>query len=222
MVGLLFDISNAIWLALLRVSDSFVSALPAVFAAIVLIAVGYLIGWVVKKFVVKLFESTKVDDWVRENNLSHAIGDKRISEIGGSIVKWYVFFVFIKQAVSLISLSVISEVLGLWINLGLLVIAAAVVILGGLIIARYIRNAIEATKHHFSKIVGLIVEVTIVYIALVMGVKMIGLPTEMLEFAFMIAFAGFVFCVALIFGISFGFAMRSEAKIIIKGLKKKN
>ncbi len=221
MADFVSDSLNSGVLAFEQLGSAFTSQLPLIFAAIILIVAGFVIGTLAKLFVIRLLKSMHLDDWIVENKLSNSIGNKKISEIGGSVVKWYVFFVFLKQAVSLVSLSTISEVLGFWINFGLTVIAAVVVIIAGLIIARYVRNAIELTSHSFRKIAGLVIEVAIVYVAVVMGIKMIGLPTEMLEWAFLVAFAGFVFALALIFGLSFGLAMQDEAKIIIKELKKK-
>jgi len=221
MADIVSNVVNSIFAVPGQLGVAFAEQLPLIFAAAVLIIAGYVIGWLAKLFIVKLLKSFHLDDWIIENKLSNSIGNKKISEIGGSVVKWYVFFVFLKQAVTLVSLSTISEVLGFWINFSLTVIAAVVVVIAGLIIARYARNAIELTKHSFRKIAGLIVEVAIVYIAVVMGVKMIGLPTEMLEWAFLIAFGGFIFALALIVGLSFGFAMQDEAKIIVKELRKK-
>ncbi len=221
MVDFVSDPIGAVFGAFGQLSSAFIGQLPLIFAAIILIVAGFIIGWLAKLFVVRLLRSFHLDDWIVENKLSNSIGNKKITEISGSVLKWYVFFVFLKQAVSLVSLSTISEVLGFWINFGLTVIAAVVVIIAGLIIARYVRNAIELTTHSFRKIAGLIVEVAIVYVAVVMGIKMIGLPTEMLEWAFLIAFAGFILALALIVGLSFGLAMQGEAKIIIKELRKK-
>lgn len=207
--------------ALAQLGVTFVEALPSVFAAVLFIIVGYVLGWIIKFIVVRLLKSAHFDDWMKEQNLSNSIGNKKLSELGGSIVKWYIFFIFLKQAVELIRLVTLNEVLGFWINFALLVIGALVVILAGLIIARYIRNAIESTKHSMKKIAGLVVEVTIVYIAVVMGIRLIGLPTGMLESAFLIAFAGFVFCISIIIGLSFGLALKDEAKIVVKEVKKR-
>jgi hypothetical protein len=200
------------------VSASF-AALPSVFSAIVLILVGYIVGWIVKYLVIRLLKSAHFDDFVAEQHLGESIWNKNISQLAGSITKWYIFFVFLKQAIELVQLATINEVLGFWINFALLVIAAIVVILAGLIVARYVRNVIELSKSSIRKIAGLVVEITIVYIAVVMGIRLIGLPTGMLESAFMIAFAGFVLAISVAIGLSFGLALKDEARIVVKELK---
>jgi hypothetical protein len=220
-MDLVNDSFNAVLAAFSQLGAVFVLVLPSIIAALIFIVVGYFLGWIVKQLVVRLLKSAHFDDWMEEQNLSSSIANKKISQLGGSIVKWYIFFVFLKQAVELVKLVTLNEVLGFWINFALLVIAALVVILAGLIIARYIRNAIEATKSSMRKIAGLVVELTIVYIAVVMGIRLIGLPTAMLESAFLIAFAGFIFSISIVIGLSFGLALKDEAKVIVKEIKKR-
>lgn len=200
--------------------DAFVAALPSIFAAILFIVVGYVLGWVVKKVVVKFLKAADVDGWMKDQNLVSAIGGKKISELAGSILKWYIFFVFFKQAVELVNLLTLREAVGFWISYALLLIAAIVVIIGGLIIGRYARNAIGSTKHSLKHVAGLVIELTIVYISVVMGIRIVGLPTQLLEAAFLIAFAGFIIALSLAIGISFGFALKDEAKVVVKELKK--
>jgi len=220
MVDFVVESFNAVNGAFSQLVSAFVLSLPSIFAAILFIVIGYFLGWIVKQLVVRLLKSAHFDDWMQEQNLSNSIGNKKLSQLGGSIVKWYIFFVFLKQAVELVKLATLNEVLGFWINFALLLIAALVVIIAGLIIARYIRNAIESTKHSLRKISGIVIELTIVYITVVMSIRIIGLPTGMLESAFLIAFAGFIFSISIVIGLSFGLALKDEAKGIVKEIKK--
>ncbi|MFA5126115.1 MAG: hypothetical protein WC462_03885 [archaeon] len=222
MVDFISDTINAFSSALAQLNSSLISALPSIFAAIIFIIVGYFVGWLLKQLVIHLLKMAHFDDFMSEQRLVGSIWNKKISELSGSIVKWYIFFVFLKQAVELVQLSTINEVLGFWINFALLCLAALVVLIAGLIIARYIRNVIELSKNSAKKIAGLIVELTIVYIAVVMAIRIIGLPTGMLEAAFLIAFAGFILSLSIVIGLSFGFALKDEAKTIVKELKKRN
>jgi MFS family permease len=213
---------NAFLSALTQLGSSLVAALPNVFAAIIFIIVGYIVGWLLKKLVVHLLKSAHLDDFMSEQHLVGSIWNKKISELAGSIAKWYVFFVFLQQAVELVQLSTLNQVLGFWINFALLFLAALVVMIMGLIVARYVRNVIELSKNPVRKISGLVIELTIVYIAIVMSIRIIGLPAGMLESAFLIAFAGIILALSIAMGLGFGLALKDEAKVIIKELRKKN
>ncbi len=208
--------------AMTSVSQSFIGAVPSIFAAIILIIIGYLLGWIAKKIVSKALKSAGLDAWMEEQNLSDAIGNRKVSNIAGSIVKWYFLLIFLKQAVEITQLTTLDNVLGFWTTYLLVIIAGVIIVLAGLIAGRFVRNAIESSKNRFKRLVGLIVEVVIVYIALVMGIKLIGLPTELLEFTFLIGVLGFVLAISIAIGLSFGLAMKDEAKVLIREIKKKN
>jgi hypothetical protein len=209
----MFEIANAIW-------NLFLLSFPSLLTAIVFIIIGYIMGVVAKALIVRILNSMGLDDWFEEQNLLAAIGNKSFSEVAGTIAKWYLFFVFLKQAVELVNLITLNEVLGFWIQNVLLVIVAVGIVLIGLIIGRFARNAIEASKHSLRRVFGLGLELIIVYIAVVMGINILGLPTLLLELAFLIGLAGVVLSASLVIGIGFGLAMRDEAKNIIKELKK--
>ncbi len=207
------DLIASIW-------NPFLQILPNLLVAIIFVIVGYLIGIFAKMLIVRLFNKIGLDDWFEEQNLLAAIGNKNFSEIFGNIVKWYLFFVFLKQAVEIINLLTLNELLGFWIQYALMIIVAIGVVIGGLIIARFARNAIEATGHSMRRLFGLAVELMIAYVAFVMGISIIGLPTFLLESAFVIAFFGITFAVSLMIGLGFGLALKDEAKEVIKELKK--
>jgi hypothetical protein len=207
------DIFSSIWLA-------FLDILPNLVVAIAFIILGYILGLIAKAVIVRIFSLVGIDEWFEEQNLLAAIGNKNFSEIAGTIAKWYLFFIFIKQAVEIVNLVTLNQVLGFWIQYALLAIVAIGVIIGGLIIGRFARNAIEATGHSLRRVIGLMLELIIAYIAFVMGISIVGLPTYLLESAFIIAFFGMIFALSLMIGLGFGLALKDEAKTVIKELKK--
>ena len=142
MVDLISGVVDAVTLAFVSIGESFLNALPSIFAAVIFIAVGYIIGALAKAIVVKGLQQTKIDLWMEEQNLVGAIGNKEVSGIAGSIVKWYLFFIFLKQAVEIVQLATLNDFLGFWINYVLLLLGAVVVVLAGLIIGRYMLNSL--------------------------------------------------------------------------------
>jgi len=204
---------------LVAMVDALAMALPGLVWAIITILLGYVIGTAAKFILGKLLNKMGVDDWFEEQNLLGAVGNKNVSEVAGTIIKWYIFFIFLKQAVELVNLMTLNEVLGIWLFYAIQIIIAGVVVLAGMIIGRYARNAIEASGHSLGRVIGLVIELMVIYIAVVMGIRVINLPTQLLEMVFLIAFAGFVIAASLAIGISFGLALKEEARTIVKELK---
>lgn len=199
---------------------SAISMSSVLIGLIIFIIVGYIFGILAKILISKVLGVMGVDEWFEQQSLLAAIGNKNFSDVIGSIAKWYIFFIFLKQSVELVNLVTLNEVLGFWIQYALLLIVAIGVVIAGLIIGRFVRNAIETTTHSLKRIFGLVLELMIVYIAVVMAISILGLPTMLLEFAFLISLTGFVLSMSIMVGIGFGFALKDEAKSIIKEFKK--
>lgn len=101
--------------ALQNVTDQFVSYLPSLLAGIVLITVGWILGWVARRIVVQVVLVLRFDHLLRRfwwgtafakadvrNAVAEFIGD------GGFLV---VFLVFLNAALEALQLRVLSEVL---------------------------------------------------------------------------------------------------------------
>jgi hypothetical protein len=209
----LLDAGTQVW-------NSFVNFLPQLIGALVIIVVGWIVAKILKKIVVTLLEHSTLDKWVEEQNLTAAIGGKKISALMGTVVKWFVIAIFLSQAVSTFQLQVLGTFLAQLANYIVLFLVAVVIISIGLITGRYVRHAIEATDHNQKRVVGLILEVIVIYLSLVIGLQNLGLQVTVLVDLFRIAFTGFVLTVALVVGIGFGLAFKDEAKGLMGGFTK--
>ena len=188
---------------------------------ILLLAIGYVIGWLVKKLIVKLVESMRMDEWLEEQNLSSAIGGKTIASIIGSIVKWSIVALFLARAVKIFEFTAFQAKLEeLVLEIVPAIIIAVVIGLIGLIIGRYVRNLIEVSMTKFRKVLGFSVEILIIYMAIVIALKLAGIPVDILIEAFRIGFGGIVLALVIAVGMSFGLASVEDARKILKDIKK--
>ena len=111
-------------------------------SVVVIVLVGYIVAKVIKQIVIKLLQSTKIDQWVDEQNLTAAIGGREVSVLSGSIVKWWIVVVVLQQSLIVLQLDVLGGFLGALANYILLALVAMVMIIIGLLLARYARNEI--------------------------------------------------------------------------------
>ncbi len=151
----------------------FAQVVPDLILAIILVLIGWLVARIVKQVVIKILQSTKVDQWIDEQNLTAAIGGKEISAIAGSLTKWYIIGLFLAQAAELLSLATFKQYLtALFIEapgggtpVFFALLGAVVVMLVGLLIARYARNIIEATTFKLKRVAGILAEAIVVIFA---------------------------------------------------------
>ena len=189
-----------------------------------LVLIGYLIGSIFKIIVVRFVDSTRVNDWLEEQNIKTTIGGHTIAVILGSIVQWSVIALFLSQAALSLNLQVISGTLFyiattfIW---GILL--AFVIFTIGLLAGRYVRNMIEVSDSRFKHFFAVALEAIIVYMSIIMAIGVIRgadqkpiIPVDILHQTFLIAFGGIVLAAALAIGLSFGFALKDDAKDIIR------
>lgn len=210
-----------ITLALEKLAQSFIETLPILVGAIIIILFGYLVGKLVEHIIIKLMKKTSIDEWVDEQNLTGAVGGKKISSIIGAFAKWYIIAIFLAQAVNSFNLKVLENFLSTIAFYIPQILLALVIVISGLLIGRYVKNAVEATTYNYRKTFGFALEILIVYMAMVMGLDTIeGISVTILLDAFRIAFTAAALTIAIIVGISFGFAFKDDAKKALKEMKK--
>lgn len=216
----LFNIGDALLNAGISVWNAFIKAIPGIIAAILLVIIGWFIGKILQIVTQKLLSAANLDIWVKKSELAPAIGNMELSRIAGFIVKWYVILLFLAQAAEFLTLTTIKDFVSWLVTYIPLVLGAAIIIVIGLLIARYIRNKIEKTSHRYKKTIAVVVEVIVAYMALVMGLSAMKIDVTIMLDAFRIGFTALVVAIAIVLGIAFGLAFRKDAAKIIKDLKK--
>ncbi len=206
--------------------NALVNILPSLALVIILAAIGYWVGVLLKKLIIKILQSTPVDQWVDEQNLSAAIGGQEISAIAGSLVKWWIIFVFLQQAANLIELEVLDQLLGTIVWLIPSALKAIIVIVAGLLAGRWVRNIIEATQHKLKKTVGIGLEIIIVVFFGIMGLSFVvdqyNVETliELIKIFVGPFITAFAWVLAIVIGVGIGLAYKKELLGIGQTLKK--
>ena len=175
--------------------DEFVEIVPGIIAAIIIVLIGWVLARIIKQIVIKILQSTKVDRWIDEQNLTAAIGGKEISSLVGSLTKWYIIGIFLAQAVGWLNLDIFTDYLErifVFSNnnpspIFFSLLGGIVVMGAGLLVARYFRNLIEATTFRLKKAFGLIVEAIVLIfsgmlaLTLIVGLEIANLLITLLD-----------------------------------------
>ncbi len=206
--------------ALASLADQVYEMLPNVLGIFVLLVVGYIVGFIIKRIVLRLLAGMRIADWLEEQNLSDVIAGHTVTNIIASVIQWSIILLFLAQGAALMQYEVLKSTLQGLVYFVYLFILAILIGLAGLIIARYVRNILEVSMTRFRKIIGIAAELLILYMALVMALKVIPtIDTTILEYAFVIGFGSVAFAAALAVGIAFGLALKDEAKGMLKEWK---
>lgn len=199
--------------------DSFIQVIPGLIGAIILILVGWIIAKVIKYILVRILEGARLDQWTEEHNIDEALGGKSLSEILGSITKWWIVLLFLGQAASLIALDVLKQFAMLLVAFIPRIMGAALIVIAGLLIGKYIKNKIIKSKYAWGKQAAIVGEALIVYAAIVIGLSAVGFDVTILLDAFRIAFGAAAIVIAVIIGIFVALAFKDDFKKMASELK---
>ena len=83
---------------------SFVMILPQIVGALIVAIIGYFVGMILGLVVHKLLHKAGLDTALQKANIGKFLGNHSLSSIVGSLLKWFVFALFLSSAVNIISL----------------------------------------------------------------------------------------------------------------------
>ena len=201
---------------------SFVDIFPGLVAALIILILGYLIGFIMGHAVRIILQKIGIDTQVQKSKLTKAIGNAHISALVGEITKWYIFVIFLQSAVDVLRLGTLSVILtqfALWLPD---VIAAVLIVIFGLLFAQYVDLKIQETsKVKGSNTWGKVLKWAITLIVIVIALGQIGIEVSLLENIILLIIGAFAVGIALAIGLSFGLGSKGEAANIVKKITKK-
>ena len=208
------DWGDAIFAALTNALNGFITAIPLIVGAIVIIVIGWIVSNVLARVVREVLARAGADRMFAEHGGAvYGSQSKQVqpSVVASEIVKWIIRFVFLVAAANVLGMPQVSLLLNsvlLWIpNL----LVAAVILLVAPLIGRFLRGVIEVGAGNMgftnASLLGRIAEVAVVAFAVLIAIDQLGIAADLLN----ILFTGVVAALALAFGLAFGLGGRDVA-----------
>jgi Conserved TM helix len=205
---------DAIFLALSNALNTFLTAIPLVVGALLILIIGWVISNVVARVVREVVARAGADRLFAERGgevYGKASRQIKPSVVTSEIVKWIIRFVFLVAAANALGMPQVSALLNqvlLWIpNL----LVAAVILLVAPLIGRFLRGLIEVGAGNMgftnAPLLGRIAELAVIAFAVLIAIDQIGIAADLLN----ILFTGLVAALALAFGLAFGLGGRDVA-----------
>ena len=200
--------------------NQLVNIAPGILAAAVVVVVGYVVASAFGLLFHRFLDATRIDAHLKKAGLSHSIGFVNLANLGGALLKWYIFALFLVQSAGFLRLGILSDQLS---NLaGWLpnLFAAVIIMLVGLILSDMVADRMLHAKRKGVRLFSSIVRwFAIIFIALI-AIEKVGIDVSFATNTILLLIAGAALGIAIAFGIGFGFALKDEAKSVVKSLKK--
>lgn len=215
-MGLLAQMSDA----LVAVAKDTVNVLPGIVAAIIVLILGYIIaaivGWVVRE----LLDRVNLDKKIHQLCHSDVIGSAYLSGIIGSIIKWYVFLIFLGTSVELVNLGVLTGFLTtvvVWLpNL----IVSVILVLVALLLGEYVAHKVQETRVKGALWMSKVLYACIVGLVGIIALNQIGIDVSLLENLVLAIVGALALGTALALGISLGLGLKDDARKFVKELRR--
>ena len=182
---------------LINISDSFVKFLPNLIGALVLLAIGWLVGSIVGRIVKEIVRRLKLDDLLFKNKKPMF----KFSDVFSIIFSWAIYILFIQAAFEVLGIPALVEAFGAILAFIPGLIKAIIIVIAGYAIAEYVREKVEKSKVMYCKLVAKIMFFLIMYIAIATALPSIGIDASLINMILIILVASFGLGMAIAIGL---------------------
>ena len=186
-----------------------VAVLPAIVAALLLLLVGFILARVARALVEKFLGVIKLDEHTGKigfNEVLSRVGcGESPSYVMGFLIYWLIVLVFLVSASNVVQLTVVSELLEIFVLFIPKLIASMVILFAGLVLGhlafQMVSSAAAANSIEGAKILGRVSNIVVVVFASIMAIEHLGIDTQILSSSLQIILGTIGLAVALAFGL---------------------
>lgn len=196
------------------------NALPAIFAAGVVVVVSYFIGRAVAELVTNLLSSAGFDNILVKLGVTEEGADterRPPSNVGGDIVMIAIMLFAFIEAASLLGFTNLAGLTTELLEVGGHILLGLAIIALGLYLGKAASNVIDRSQIKRSDLLAMIARVAILILATAMGLRQMGLANEIIVTAFSLTLGA----LAVAFALAFGLGGREEAAEQLKQWRRK-
>jgi len=152
---------------------TFQGAIVAGVWALVIAAVGYVVGLVTERIVVWLYRQLGIKHYMEESGYEKAVVGVEFEVIIKELAKWWVFLVFLAQAAAVINLYVLVQFFQLLLGAYTLLAVAVLYFSAGALLAHYVGEKLREAGVFGGNATVALVKAAIIYISAVTALQLI-------------------------------------------------
>ena len=183
--------------------DQFLSAVPRIFAASVLLIIAYVVGKIVTGLIRNLLASIGLNSFLTRLGFSKDLveGETKASDVVGYLLLVAIMFFAAIEALRLLNYQMLAELISSFLVLAGHVALGLVIFVIGLFLSNLASKTIITSGTPHATTLSVISRVAILVLAGAMALRQMGLANEIINMAFGILFGGIAAAAALAFGL---------------------
>lgn len=206
---------EAVLTSVTNLYNNIAAIIPNIIGAVVVLILGWIIALLVKRIVIVILNLVHFDEIAKRVGLNTFLdrASFRISpkEAVGEVVKWFIVVAFVLAALSILGLPAVTEMLNSIVGYIPKVIAAVLILTGGLLIANIVQDLLRGALKSFGVDVSDLMASVARWILVVLTILAVIRQLEIVPDLINVVFIGLIGAVALAFGLAFGLGGKDVA-----------
>jgi small-conductance mechanosensitive channel len=194
--------------------DVFLSYVPQLIGAIVILIVGYIVAKILQAVVSRVLKAVGFDGWMERGGIKQFLDRAQTREtpatVLGKLVFWFVFIIVIVMATDALGIRQVSAVLSQLIAYIPSVIAAVLILILAALLANFLAGIVRGATG--SDLLSNIARYAIIVYAAFAAITQLGIAVQLTAPTFLIILGA----VALAAAIAFGFGAQGVARDIVE------
>ena len=207
--------------SLIKTLTDIINFIPRLVNGLIILLLGYIISAFVRWILRLVFRVINLDQLAERAGINNAMSGfgvrASLSDMLAQIAFFFLLLTFAASAISLMGLTALADLLQSVLHFIPRAISAAILVVFGSMLARFLGNAIIAVSDNvnitYGKALGKIIEYAIVAFVVVLAISTLGVDTTILTTSFTIIVAAAGLAIAL----TFASGSRESARNVIAG-----
>jgi small-conductance mechanosensitive channel len=183
--------------------STFLSFLPQLVGAIVILIIGYIVAKVLQAVVGRVLQGIGFDGWMEKGGIKQFFDRAETNQtpvsILGQLVFWLVFIIALTMAADALGISQVSVILGQLIAFIPSIIAAVLILILAALLANFVSGIVRGATG--SGLLASVAQYAIIVYAVFAAITELGIAVELTAPTFLIVLGAVALAAALAFGI---------------------
>ncbi len=205
---------QAVMQSLAQGLGTFLSYIPVLIGAIIILIIGFIVAKVLQGVTTKLLQSMGFEGWMERGGIKQFFERSQTQQtplsIIGKLIFWLIFFIAISMAVDTLGITAISDVLAQFIAYIPQIIAAILILILATLLANFVAGIVRGATG--NNVMGSVAQYAIIVFAAFAALTQLGIAPELIAPTFLILLGA----VALAAAIAFGFGGRNVAQDMVE------
>src|SRR5215212_1522382 len=183
--------------------STFLSYLPQLVGAIIILIIGYIVAKVLQALVGRVLQGIGFDGWMERGGIKQFFDRAETNQtphsILGKLVFWFVFIIALTMAADALGIPQVSAILGQLIAYIPSIIAAILILILAALLANFLSGIVRGATG--SGLLASVAQYAIIVYAVFAAITELGIAVELTAPTFLIVLGGVALAAALAFGI---------------------